>query len=531
MLETVVGEQMSETRELKAVVGSAVALPLSALSGDELEALRKRLTLRRRESLHFSFGRTEEKSRDVFLFRQEGSWIIVPRSFGIEYAQNHGILLDDRRSEGEPIQISFNEEAQRRNPALKAKQDSLVEEVVRGLRERPWNSGILQSGTGSGKTVMGIKIACLLGRKTLIVVHNEALLEQWISHLVGSLPGTKPEIPPFTDLKREDIGIIKEQARQIPGKKVVIGMIQTLINRDFTPEERKAFGLVIWDEVHHLPADRFSETLFKFDAKYLLGLSATPTRFDGLDVLLDVGLGGVIGKGSIAPLMTPEVWVVRHMTNIPPKLYMQNKEHPYKRGVIVPVANLGKLVVHLIHIRGRNQYIVKKAVGAALAGRKTMVFSSRIRHLQWLKADFDRAMAALVKEGKLSDPKTSSLFVGSVDGIPLTASQREKAKRADVMFCSYKMAAEGLDVPEADALIFATPASFVRQVIGRILRSLDGKKRPVVIDILDEGVPKLEIMAGQRAKEYRAMGATVHVPSRSPSSATAPLAGTLFRRA
>lgn len=516
---------------LKAVIGSTVALPIEAFSPEELEAAKKKLTLKKRESVHFSFGEPKGGEQFVSLYRQNKNWIIVPRSFGIEWARERGLEIEDLRSEGEPIQISFNEKAQNRNPSLKVRQDILVEEAIRELRKREWNSGVLQSSTGTGKTAMGVKIACLLGRKTLIVVHNEALLEQWVNHFVGSPPGTKPEIPPFTDLKREDIGIIKESTRQISGKKVVIGMMQTLINRDFVPEERKAFGLIIWDEVHHLPAERFSETLFKFDAKYLLGLSATPQRFDGMDALLDLGLGGVITRGSISTQMVPEVWFVLHHTRIPEKRYMQRKEHPYKKGMIVPVANLGKLAVELIRIRSRNQYIVKKAVGAALAGRKTMVFSSRIRHLQWLKADFDIAMETLVKEGKLPAPKISSLFVGSVDGIPLTASQREEAKKADVMFCSYKMAAEGLDVPEADTIIFATPASFVRQVVGRILRPLNGKSRPVVIDILDEGVPKLEIMAGARAKEYRAMGATVHVPKQKPIQhqvSSAP-SGTLFR--
>jgi DNA excision repair protein ERCC-3 len=283
-----------------------------------------------------------------------------------------------------------------------------------------------------------------------------------------------------------------------------------------------ANGIVVHN-CHHLPAERFSDTLFQFDAKYFLGLSATPTRFDGLDALLKIGLGGVVTETSISSQMIPEVWFVRHHTAIPERKFMQRKEHPYKPGVVVHAANLGRLVNELIRIRSRNEYIVKKAVSAAIKGRKVMVFSHRIRHLQWLKNDFDSAMNALVTSGEVPAPKTSSLFVGSVDGVPLTASERESAKRANVMFCTYKLAAEGLDVPEADTIIFATPASFVRQVVGRILRSFDKKAQPAVIDILDDGVHKLEIMAGQRAKEYRAMGAKVHLPSQShPKSAPAP---------
>jgi hypothetical protein len=387
----------------KAVLGSAVAFPLDVFTPGELEALKRKLTLKKRESVHFAFGPSKDKRDEVLLYRQKGNWIIFPRRFGIEYAKANGVELEDRRSEGEAVQIAFSEEAQSKKPLLKSKQDPVVEETVRSLKETPWNSGILQSGTGTGKccakgtlvdtqrglvpieeirvgdvvesfdserlcferrevsavygmgfqptkkvhlsyglsvevtpehplwspdgwrqavqlrvgdrvgaslrgvktwnkkvglkneyrndesdscsgllwlrvdaiedsyadvyditvphthsflangiichnTVMGIKIACALGRKTLIVVNNQELLQQWLNHMIGSPTGANPEIQPFTDLRREDIGIIQEEKREIPGKKVVLGMMQTLINREFTPEERRAFGLVIWDE-------------------------------------------------------------------------------------------------------------------------------------------------------------------------------------------------------------------------------------------------------------------------------------------
>jgi superfamily II DNA or RNA helicase len=68
-------------------------------------------------------------------------------------------------------------------------------------------------------------------------------------------------------------------------------MIQTLVQQDFLETEFRSFGFGIFDECHHLGASNFSRALLKVQTKYMLGLSATPTRDDGLTKVFEWFLG------------------------------------------------------------------------------------------------------------------------------------------------------------------------------------------------------------------------------------------------
>src|SRR3990167_7349301 len=83
-----------------------------------------------------------------------------------------------------------------------------------------------------------------------------------------------------------------------------------------------ANGLVVHN-CQHLPAEAFSQALLKFDAQYAVGLSATPKRFDGLDALLVLGLGGTLNRNILAPQLVPDVYVRKHQTVIPEGQYVQ----------------------------------------------------------------------------------------------------------------------------------------------------------------------------------------------------------------
>lgn len=474
-----------------ATIGAMVYIPLKTLPEGGLEHLKRNLTLRRKQSSSFSFGKNKSDSDLVFFYTMTDKGIFLPRKLGIEYCLSNRIQTDDIRSDGTAIQVEFNEAEQSKKPDLKVRQDGIVDDVTLGLKRAPFHSGLLQAGTGTGKTVCGVKLICKMGRTALIIVHNEFLMEQWLYHLIGWPNGRLG----FTDLKKEDVGFLQQDQKEIFGKKVVIGMIQTIIRRNFSNEERKAFGLLLADEVQHVPAEAFSQVLTKFDARCVVGLSATPNRFDGLDSLLLASLGGTLNKDVIEPQLVPDVFVVKHPTQIPENLYMQAVRNP--DGSMTRMAHLGKLVVCLIKIPARNRMILDYTIRAAKADRKIMVFSSRIRHLEGMKTEFDKKM-----------PGRSSLFIGG-----LTGPEREEAKKAQVIFCTIQFAAEALDIPNRDCLILGTPVSFIGQAMGRILRSDDGKKNPVVIDIVDSGVKKLQAMASNRAREYKRVRARIHMPS------------------
>lgn len=469
----------------KAVVASSVAIPLSKLTPDEVKTIKKKLTLKKRQSASVIFGK-EPENPFVFFFRIEQDHMIVPRRFGIEYCHENRIEIEDRRSDGDKIQIVFNEEKQKEKPDLKPTQDSIVNDVTSCIESTPIHSGILKSSTGTGKTVMGTKLIAVTERRALVVVHTEFLLGQW-----------KKALLEFTDIKEDEIGTIQQKERDTSGKKVVIGMIHTIIKRDFTPEERKAFGLIVFDECQHLPAEEFSNALMKFDAKRIVGLSATPKRFDGLDKLLKLGIGDVLNKENIAVQLVPDVYVREHLTSIPGHRYLRNV---VIKGKEVKAANLAQLTNELIKITTRNQLIVSYVAQATKKERKLMVFSGRIRHLKALMAGLEAIVG----------PDKAAMFVGG-----MKKKEREAAEGKQVLFCTYQYASEALDIPDRDCLIMATPVTFVSQVLGRILRSDDGKKTPIVVDIRDTGVKKLEMMSTNRAKEYKKMRANIHLPNGS----------------
>lgn len=463
---------------VKAIIESTVKIPFELLYIQALQEIKKSLTLEKKKSKTFGFP-SKDNLDSVAFYSIDAKTINLPRRFGIDLLRSRNIPFEDKRVEGDPLGVIFNEEMQATRPDLKPAQDRVVNQVVEGLLASDGtNSGLLQSATGSGKTVLGIKVACTLGRKTLIVVNSDFLASQW-----------RESFKKFSSIKDEEIGIIQQEHREISDKRIVIGMIQTLTKRKFTSEESRAFGLVIWDEAHKLPAPVFSQTLQKFNAKYLLGLTATPERWDGLDALLQYGLGGKLNKTVLGTQMIPEVYVMHHPTRL------STGSYKYTWGENAGKINYARLINLIAYMVPRNKYIAEMVVAAAKKDRKIMVFSDRLDQLSTLKEWFDQSI-----------PDKSAMFVGGT-------KDRETAMQAQVMFCTYQYCAEALDVPERDCVFLASPKSKVKQVMGRVLRSQDGKRCPIVVDICDPAVPVLEMFASKRAQEYRTIRAKIHLPS------------------
>jgi superfamily II DNA or RNA helicase len=138
----------------------------------------------------------------------------------------------------------------------------------------------LSDFTVAHNTVCAINIACRLKLKTLVIVHQTFLQDQWIER-----------IEQFTNA---NIGIIRQDKVIIEGKDIVIGMLQSISGRDYDEEIFEQFGLVIYDECHHIGAKVFSKSLQKAGCKYTLGLSATPIRKDGMTKIIHWHLGDTL---------------------------------------------------------------------------------------------------------------------------------------------------------------------------------------------------------------------------------------------
>ena len=161
----------------------------------------------------------------------------------------------------------------------------IQEIVVNTYIEKTENggSGLLELYCGFGKTICALNICSRLKKKTLIIVHKEFLLNQWVERIHQFLPTAK-------------IGRIQGQTIDINDKDIVIGMLQSLSMKDYSQSVFEQFGFTIIDEVHHISSQVFSCVLFKLVTKYMLGLSATMNRKDGTTNIIKMFLGEVIYK-------------------------------------------------------------------------------------------------------------------------------------------------------------------------------------------------------------------------------------------
>jgi superfamily II DNA or RNA helicase len=360
-------------------------------------------------------------------------------------------------------------------------QGLLVEKSLELLKQG--RNHIFQAPTGWGKTVVGGAIACALGQTTLIVVTKQDLMDQWRRSLTQIL-----------GVPTNQIGMLQADVEDWKEKRFVLGMVQSLMIEDKYPEEVfKYFGLLILDEVHMMAAECFVRVCQTVYAKYRLGFSATPERKDGKTKLLSWHIGPVLVKGLV-PSMKPKVLVRQTGWCI-----------PYQRRLIghtwqqVPIPHApGRMTLvtkAMAQSEGRNMEVVNFVVQAYDAGRRVLVLSDlKVNHLTRL---FQMLASAGIPGQDIG------YYVGGMTKQELTSTKTRR-----VVLGTYQMCATGTDVPEWSTLVMATPRADIRQAVGRVLRYLDGKVQPVILDLVDRDAI-FQNFHLSRVKQYYGIGATV----------------------
>jgi superfamily II DNA or RNA helicase len=240
----------------------------------------------------------------------------------------------------------------------------------------------------------------------------------------------------------------------------------------------------------------FVQSMFKLTAYLRLGCSATPRRTDGKDFVFKSHLGDVMSKAS-NHLLPPKVIVIKSGWKMP----VWKKRDPFTGGyTTVPIPHQAGRMASVVKAMGsddqRNHLIADLCVKAYNKGRKTVIFFEQIdSHLKKLRP-------ILVKMG--IPPKDISEYIGG-----LTEQQRIDNAKARVILGSYAYFSEGTDIPDLDTAILASPRSNIMQAIGRILRVLEGKKEPVIFDIVDECSPVLIGMHHSRMRHYNELKANI----------------------
>lgn len=400
----------------------------------------------------------EKMKYAVYSYTEDGKNIIIPRYYGISrFGKPDRVDFD----EAEEVDMTFTK-------TLRKKQQDVVDLCIKYMEKN--GGGLLSVPCGFGKTICALYIAQKLGLKTLVVVHKTFLLNQWIDRALN-----------FLNIKIDNIGIIKQKKCDINGKDLVIGLIHTISKREYN-DLYKQFGLVIFDEAHHVCARFFSKTLMKTSSKYTLSLTATPYRNDGLIKVMYWFTGGTIYREKIKMNVNVVVKTVTHRSK-DTKNFREYQR--WFNGGLRP--NPQKMSRNLMKIDSRNNTIISMIdyMRKTYPDRKILVLSEMIDHLTLLKTSVDELIKKDVDAGIIDEDEIyTCYYIGDSK-----QHEREEAEEmGDIIFATYQMANEGLDISRLNTLIYATPKKDIVQSVGRIMRKIlsTGDVRPLIIDIQDE---------------------------------------------
>lgn len=368
------------------------------------------------------------------IYRESKKYLYLPKFYGLSrYGPPDKINIDD----GESVNIKFNGKIRenQETPCMEAK-----------AQLNSCGGGVLCLPCGFGKTVLAINLICWLGKKALVIVNKEFLLNQW-----------KERIEQFCDAK---VGIIQQNKVDVEGKDIVLGMLHSVAMKDYDPSIFSKFGTVVVDEVHHIAARVFSNALPKIASKFMIGLSATPNRKDGLSKVFEWFIGDVflqIKRKSHTVLIN--------------KITLNLKDEEYSKEVtnFRNKVNLPKMITNLTEYNERNKVIVKVIKHLVKNQRHILLLSDRREHL------------ALI-ENYISKNEVCSVgyYVGGMKAQSLKESEEKQ-----LILGTFMMAAEAMDIPDLDTLILASPKGDIEQAVGRILRKIKDNISPLVVDIVD----------------------------------------------
>ncbi|UKJ06131.1 DEAD/DEAH box helicase [Solitalea lacus] len=432
---------------------NAINQTLSSFLKEELNFLNTEYIIKK-NSGRITFG----TNRYFRFISEEGNKIILPKGFIgklIRFCRDNGIphkFIDERKLHT-PVPFSF--QATLRN---------YQQECLTTINKK--DIGVIVAPPGSGKTVIALKVVAEKCQPALIIVHRKQLADQWIERIEA-----------FLKIPQKAIGRIGQGKTKI-GKHITVATIQSLVKTDFNTL-KDAFGLIIVDECHHIPAETFLNTISKLYSYYLYGLTATPFRKYNDGKLIFIHLGDIISEVRFNELDT-----VRH-----PEIIIRNTqlEVPFN-GKTDRFETLSKI---LVHDSGRNKLILQDVVKELNQSRKVVILTERKEHIdtlyQYLKQSFETI---------------------TLTGEDIETSRRVKLEvlnsgNYQVLITTGQFFGEGSDLQNASCLFLAYPFSFegkLIQYIGRVQRS---EISPTIYDYRDIKIDYLNRMFLKRNVYYR----------------------------
>jgi len=436
----------------------------SELSSNELKEIKNDLTAN--PYVVGDFGNAVEKRFSLYM--ESPNSLYIPRFYAYEkYGKPDISNMDD----GSPINITFTGE-------LRKEQEPIIKLYKEACSEI--GGGLISLKCGGGKTVLALYIIAMLKVKTIVIVHKDFLMTQWRDRIKQFLPDAR-------------IGKIQQNTIDIEDKDIVLAMVQSLSQKEYDSEVFSTFGLAVFDECHHLGAEVFSKSMAKVASKYMLGLSATPDRKDGLRKVFEWYIGPMVYTSKKD----------KQEDYIETRIYEYDDDDPtysklellYNKKPCMP-----RMINNISYHLPRNLFINNLIKKEYERGRKILVLGDRREYLnetdKWLRENIN--------------PDVVGQYVGGMKPSELRDSQEK-----DIILGTFSMASEGMDIPKLNTIVLASPKSDVVQSVGRILREKAEVRifHPLVIDFRDthRNLGMFSKQCDKRIAYYKKSNHEIHV--------------------
>lgn len=390
---------------------------------------------------------------------------LVPRGFLnrlISYLKEEGISYDinDQRTKLKPVRFKptytlfdFQKEALQYFDDVEA--------------------GVLVAPPGSGKTIMGLELTARKKQPALILTHRRQIYAQWVESVESFLGILKKNIGQYGSTKKE----IKSS--------ITVAMVQTLSKVEDWSKFTSAFGLVLVDECHHMPARTFRDIVTKFNPYYLYGLTATPKRKYNDESLIYAYLGDVVYEISRSQISGSQKKTASC------DIEMVVRETLFSLPFSITFRDFQFLAKMTIFDSRRNAQIAEDVAKEARAGNRCLILTERKEHVETLKQYLKRDFEVITLTGDMSQQKRQF------------HEKHIKEGNFQILIATGQLLGEGSDIQNLDCLFLVFPFSFegkLVQYIGRIERGKGEIKK--VYDYRDRNMPILEKLYQKRKKYY-----------------------------
>lgn len=479
---------------------------VALFGNEELLKLKKKLTIT-------SIDKMTKVPRKTAMFTvvktKTESILEIPRfCMGILEAKNYIKSVSTELAAGDRIDCEYLGQS---NP----NQQIVVQHVLDKFRGQNYQGATLKVAAGTGKSYVGMDLIGKIKRKTLIVVPNTYLLDQWVKLLEQYFPTSTIGVL-YGDKKNDGdiiVGIINtiaelqeyEVKKKVPlpniGKTLKYTKVITTISVDNILSK---VGLTIFDESQMYVSPTFRKVFKRIHSRFTIGLSATPDiREDKLDRIHTSWLGPIVDADELKDYSAAQDAFQSKATLVK---YYAHDDHTSYTVRDDGVMDYQSILETLVNDPNRNNLIVEHITRLANKGHYVFVFSDRRTHLEHLyELVCDQAFDTPVNLSLPEADKKIILYGGSSE-----ATIQQANNISNIVFTTYQYSSTGVSIKKMDCLIQTTPRrSNMKQIINRVFRlGSDQTIERQLIDIVDMKMP-IKNQYKERVKAYKERGSEI----------------------